>query len=618
MSNGVKPVGNLVTLIVVAIFISIAVTVVAQNGLEMGMESQFYTLEDVHAELSIVQIKSRKSAGGFLPVTANRVNSKDTGSALWLNFALPASDDKRQKRLLVVGPGYLDRVTLYRDTGEGGDAPDPLLSGDAIPFSGKPYANRLHVFSLSDDAGEYYLRATSEGILRIKWEIESESSFSLRDMKQAAGYSILFGILASMMLYNLGIFISTGDKAYIYYVMYHFCAALLIFSLSGYSSQLLWPNSSNSTNTSVPIALTGMSLSGLLFVYSFLELECLLPKTARLFRGMFVFVCLLAVPGLLLPYSLGAIYTYSGCLMVFAVIGYAVFAAWKKNSAAAQFMAITFFFAILPGGLGGLGYELGWLPENIFFSHLLEITTAAETLLLSLFLAYRIKLAETEMRRAEEKTNLLQASFNQRVLSRQEEDRSHIARELHDSVGQSLSLLYIHLCSRGQAAISKAPPMMSDEQTLALLKQTITDVRQLSHNLHPSQLDRLSLISAINSFTKQLRGEGLPLFKMLMEVEESEIPESKKIHLYRIVQEAVHNVIKHADASYCHLSLQHVNDKMQLSIRDNGRGFSNNNLEAFGLGLTSMTDRVSIINAELDVDTQLGEGTRISVRFGAE
>ena len=140
----------------------------------------------------------------------------------------------------------------------------------------------------------------------------------------------------------------------------------------------------------------------------------------------------------------------------------------------------------------------------------------------------------------------------------------------------------------------------------------------MSHNLHPSQLDRLSLISAIEAFTKQLRGEGLPQFKMLMEVDEREIPESKKIHLYRIVQEAVQNVISHADASYCHLSLQHVDDNMQLSIRDNGCGFSNNNRENFGLGLTSMTDRASIINAQLDVDSQLGEGTRISVCFGVE
>ncbi|PLW67120.1 hypothetical protein C0039_18575 [Pseudohalioglobus lutimaris] len=602
----------------VAVFVSIAVSIVAQNGLESGMERPFYTLEDFGKELSIAQVQSRKSAGEFVLVTDTRIKAKESGSALWLNFALPAADDEQQTRVLVIGPGYLDEATLYRGTESGPAEFDPMLSGDAIPFTQKPYPHRLHVFPLSSDAGEYYLRATSEGILRINWEIKAESSFRLEDKQQAVGYAILFGFLVCMMLYNLGIYISTGDSAYIYYVSYHFCAAMLIFSLSGYTSQLLWPGYANTTNTSVPLALTGMSLSGLLFVYSFLEFGRLLPSHAKIVRGIFLLVCLLAIPGLLLPYSEGMSYTYSGCLIVLAVIGYAVFVALKEDSAAARLMTITFFSTILPGSLGALGYELGLLPENFFFVHLFEITTAAETLLLSLFLSYRITLAETEMKQAQEKNAALQATFTQRVLARQEEDRNHIARELHDSVGQSLSLLHIHLCSSGRAAADESTSLLSDEQALVLLKQTITDVRQLSHSLHPSHLDRISLISAIGEFTRQLRGDGLPVFKMLMEVEETEIPEKKKIHLYRIVQEAVHNVISHADASYCHLSLQHVSQGIQLSIRDNGRGFSNRDRENWGLGLTSMTDRANAINATLEIDTQPGEGTRISVRFRVE
>ncbi len=83
------------------------------------MERPFYTLEDFGKELSIAQVQSRKSAGEFVLVTDTRIKAKESGSALWLNFALPAADDEQQTRVLVIGPGYLDEATLYRGTESG-------------------------------------------------------------------------------------------------------------------------------------------------------------------------------------------------------------------------------------------------------------------------------------------------------------------------------------------------------------------------------------------------------------------------------------------------------------------------------------------------------------------
>jgi len=159
--------------------------------------------------------------------------------------------------------------------------------------------------------------------------------------------------------------------------------------------------------------------------------------------------------------------------------------------------------------------------------------------------------------------------------------------------------------------------MMNQQQTLTLLKQTISDVRLLSHQLHPSQLGRLGLITALDSLVKQCRVEGAPLFKVDISIPEEMIPEAKKIHLYRIVQEAVNNVLSHADATLCRISLYKKNDLILMSIQDNGGGFSKTVKENTGLGMTSMQDRANIINASLKIESVPGQGTSVTVSFHA-
>ena len=589
----------------------------SSEELAQKQKTEYYVFEDSSQILSLNQVKALKSEQRFLPVSANRISADSSDSVLWLNFSIPKAENLSAKRYLVIGPGYLDEVILYRDASpETGEEPW-LISGDSVPFSDKPVNHPLHVFPLVAEASEYYVRSTSEGILRLNWLIQSQDEFTASNLLNSSWYAILLGVLASMILYNLCLYISIRDTAYLFYVLYHFSAALLIYSLSGYAGQLLWPGFANSTNSVVPIALTIMNISGPLFVYNFLELPRYLPEKAKQFRPILILVCLLALPGLALPYSLGSSVIYTCSLIVIVMIGYWVIIAWRAKVAASKFLVINFFCIVLPGALGSFGFEFGWLPDRFVFSHMLELATAAETLLLSLFLASRIKLLETEKNIAQEKNLQLQSSFSQKMVAKLEEDRSHIARELHDSIGQTLSLVHINLRSQSDESETSLSPMMDQQQTLTLLKQTISEVRLLSHRLHPSQLGRLGLISALDSLVKQCRIEGTPLFKVDISIQEEAIPESKKIHLYRIVQEAVNNILTHAQASLCRISLHKENNLILMSIQDNGRGFSKTLKENTGLGMTSMQDRANIIDASLNIESTPGEGTLVTVSFNA-
>lgn len=588
----------------------------------------FSVLEDPTAGFDTETVIGGGLADSFQKLTKNRISAKGSSSALWLRIDLPASADISQPRLLVFGPAYVDELRLYRvSPGTGTSAqslsPNELanesinnsqLSGDVVPYFEKLYPSRLHVFELPDSAGTFYVKATSEGILNLDWKVIGENVFLANERAQATGYSVLLGILATMILFNLGIFMAIGDRTYVYYVLYHIAAAFVIYSLAGYCSQFIWPTQSNITNRSIPIALTAMCFFGLLFVRSFLDLEHLLPKYAKLLSRCTLIICALAVPGLLLPYSIGAKFTYLGCFLVLPVMLITVIKARANNIVTARYLALTFGFAVLPGSLGGFAYAFGLLPENFFTSHMLEITTVTETLLLSLFMAYRIKVSETEKIQAQQKNIELQKSFNERMLAKQEEERGRIARELHDSVGPNLSALKIHLQSSSAAKNSgEIEPMLSSAQSLELLKTTIAEVRQLSHNLHPKQLDDLSLGNALVMFTKQFHGQDMPAFKLQLEGHEQTVPEDKKLHLYRIAQEAIQNVVNHAHATHCYVSLGVVGDAIELSVRDNGQGFATEPTPHKGLGMTSMADRANIIGADLLVDSAPNEGTRVTV-----
>lgn len=577
----------------------------------------FSVLEDPEAAIDPAIVLGGDMASAFSPLNDNRISAQESASAIWLRLELPPSSDTSQKRLLVFGPAYVDDLRLY-SLAPGTTVADAILgskrSGDVVPYFEKEYPSRLHVFELPDSAGSFYVRATSEGILNLDWEVTGEDVFLAEERTQAIGYSILLGILATMIMFNLGIFMAIGDRTYVYYVLYHIAAAFVIYSLAGYCSQFIWPTLSNVTNRSIPIALTAMCFFGLLFVRSFLDLKRLLPTYARLLSRCALIICALAVPGLLLPYSEGAKFTYLGCFLVLPVMLVTVITARANNIVTARYLALTFGFAVLPGSVGGFAYAFGLLPENFFTSHMLEITTVTETLLLSLFMAYRIKVSETEKLQAQQKNIELQKSFNERMLAKQEEERGRIARELHDSVGPNLSALKIHLQSSSAANNGgDIEPMLSSSQSLELLKTTIEDVRQLSHNLHPKQLDDLSLGNALVMFTKQFRGNDMPAFKLQLEAHEQTVPEDKKLHLYRIAQEAIQNVVNHAQATHCYVSLGVVNNALELSVRDNGQGFASETTPHRGLGMTSMADRANIIGAELIVDSAPTEGTRVTV-----
>ena len=224
-------------------------------------------------------------------------------------------------------------------------------------------------------------------------------------------------------------------------------------------------------------------------------------------------------------------------------------------------------------------------------------------------LAKRIQATETTLGRTQSELRALAG----RLFTSQEEERRRVARELHDDITQRLAYLYMEMES-----IQQNPPPGKDELAgrMRLLRERTAEltnaVREISHRLHPSILEDIGLAEAIKSLVEEFRQrEGMPTTFRRNNIPEF-IPYETAGVLYRIAQEALRNIAKHAGQTHVKVTLESVNSNLRLQIRDSGEGFDMQE-RVGGLGLVSMAERARLVEGVFSVESVLGIGTTVSV-----
>jgi PAS domain S-box-containing protein len=203
-----------------------------------------------------------------------------------------------------------------------------------------------------------------------------------------------------------------------------------------------------------------------------------------------------------------------------------------------------------------------------------------------------------------------------RLFHAQETERRRIARELHDDMNQSLALLAIELDVLGQQPPESAAQLGRRVRELsARVKQLSSSVHDLSHQLHPSKLEQVGLHAAVRGLCKELaQSHKLSIDFTGDELPEA-IPEAAALCLYRIVQEALRNVIKHSGAGRAGVELAWSAGAICLQVFDDGVGFDPRSARGEGgLGLVSMRERLRLVNGTITIDSEPSGGTRITAR----
>ncbi len=205
-------------------------------------------------------------------------------------------------------------------------------------------------------------------------------------------------------------------------------------------------------------------------------------------------------------------------------------------------------------------------------------------------------------------------SLSQRLLTANEDERRHLARELHDDLTQRLARLAID-AAQAERGLPAAPDSGSWRRMREELVRLSEDVHSLAYRLHPSILDELGLVEALRAECDHfLRREAIQV-KLKSRNVPREIPSEVALCLFRIAQESLCNVARHARARAVEVSLAGMDGALQLSVHDNGIGFNPPQAhEHASLGLASMKERVGLVEGELHVESEPGHGATVVAR----
>lgn len=207
-----------------------------------------------------------------------------------------------------------------------------------------------------------------------------------------------------------------------------------------------------------------------------------------------------------------------------------------------------------------------------------------------------------------------QAIASKGIIEAEERERKRIAADLHDGVGQTFSVVRLNLASLlGRIDFNKTEDALLADKTMALVDESCKEVRTIAHQMMPNILLKTGLASAVKDFVTKIDAD-----KLKVTVETSGLGErldgNTEIVLYRILQECVNNVIKHAEASRLDIQLSRDDGGVSAMVEDNGKGFDTNKKENFeGIGIKNIITRLTYLKGTVDFSSAPGKGTLVAI-----
>ncbi|MCF0039000.1 tetratricopeptide repeat-containing sensor histidine kinase [Dyadobacter fanqingshengii] len=228
-------------------------------------------------------------------------------------------------------------------------------------------------------------------------------------------------------------------------------------------------------------------------------------------------------------------------------------------------------------------------------------------------IAIRKRIAEQEVLQLQQEKQLVATNS---ILKGQEEERTRVARDLHDGLGGLLSGIKLTLNSVKGNVILPEESAMTFTRALTQLDGAISEMRRVAHSMMPETLVRFGLIEALNDFCEGISASGQLKVTMQDFGFENRLDSSIEIVLYRVVQELLNNVLKYAEATEAQVQLTWIGNNVSLTVEDNGKGFDVRSLETSkGAGFRNVQARVDYLNGKLDIQSTPEEGTSVLVEI---
>ena len=396
----------------------------ASDDLELRLDASSYVvaanqldyLVDVDGEMTIDQVRVARER--FSPVQRTPATFGFASGAYWFRLPLHNVDHPGGKWLLAIAYALLDHADLYTVHADG--RVDRFESGDRVPFAQRAVSHRHLTFPIAIATGErveLYLRVRTESSMQVPLEVVELDTFLARTPSEHLGLGVYYGIMLGLLCYNLLLFLSVGDRTFLWYVLYVATFALGQLCLNGLAFEYLWPSHPAWANVAVLLSTGTGLVCMLVFTRLFLGLQQRLPQADGVSRTLVaaLLATMAAIPWL--GYR-ATILVETGLVFVIAVlIATSAIVVYRRGFRPARNFLIAWSVLLL-GVVSYASVSFGILPKLFITEYGIQIGSASEMVLLSFALAYRINTLREE---------------NQRILSEAHEQlETRVAERTHE------------------------------------------------------------------------------------------------------------------------------------------------------------------------------------------
>lgn len=527
----------------------------------------------------------------------------------WFLVVPPASNsgDGSQQYLQIDLP-WLDHVEVTVLENH-----SPIASynvGDDDRFTGRPVEFRKPVIPLpqNTEAITLAVRIPAQGGISFPAFFINEQTLQKQIRSDQFFYGAIFAAIFVLGIYNLFVFFSLRDASYIHYIFYIYAFGALQAAASAMGQQYLWPDAVDATTiiAHLLMAITNFTIVG--FVIHFLHLKEKAPRYYQVLRTL-ALISVVATPGLFFTNYLYVKYLLHGIsfTIMALIILCSIMLVMRKDRTALFMLASN--IVLFPSITIGLLRFQAQFEHAIWAEHAAELAIVIEAIILSLGLADRIASLRIGRNLAEQARLNEQRQFSLRMIRSQERQKRDIGKLLHDSFSHRLLNLKTQL-GRISDSSTNTDAIASAQSTV---NELLGDVRDLSHLIYPAVLDHLGFEPAIRAVMRSSFENTDTHWQI--DLDDIAISAEVQLLLYRATQECVNNIIKHAHAGECIITLVQTDggNGFTYCVKDDGVGFDAATQSKFGLRMLS--EHVEVSGGDIDIVSDKNTGTRVEIRF---
>lgn len=541
----------------------------------------------------------------------------------WTLFTLENTGDDDVTLFYQLNNPTINHIEVYKPVG--GILQKLIRTGALLPFAtrGYPYHDFVVPIQIKAKQSVSYLIMTEKRgeLFNITPELMSSYHFKEKERHVYIVLGIIVGIMIFNILVNLFLGLSLNYKLHYLYTLYVSVTLLWILGSIKIDYQLLFPNYPQLFKISQP--LTGgisMILMAQLAI-AFLKLKKVKTRAYILINAA-KWLLVIILPFRISLYLVFPKYAWAGekasIIYLAAIAGIAVGMIWAAVTRIRQGFKPAWFYL---AAIAYLAFSIFKTCYVVLYkadvSGLISIPSQiqqgiiVETIIIFIGIIYRYNLYKKEKESLNDKLTEQRIAMTNRIITAQEDERKRIAQDLHDDVGATLSTLLLHVTNLPDQPEWQTPfAIQHNQRSIAISRKALSDLRSISHDLLPKDFNTLGFFQVLQNRIEEVNTLDITRFWLSTEGNDHLLSEIQAITLYRITNELINNIIKHALAAHANIDIVVMAPAATILVEDDGIGFDSQSTG--GIGIRNVHSRVAFLNGKINIDKNK-QGTTIIV-----